>query len=165
MDTKKLKAKKAHKACFFGEWETSGLKIHGWTRYENGKQPLRFQKKLLSKKSHKTAEIGMKYLICHVVVRKLWTATKIDEFNAARRNLKNGIRFCLSQSWLFFQAAGRTVPQDIMDAKPNPNLVDFEMDIYWVPGWTRPVKWLKNIRPFQTQSWTEQKGLSSKTSI
>ncbi len=93
-------------------------------------------RKNFEQKAAEAAEIGMKYLICpHVGRQKTLDGYKkiADEFNAAGEICKNnGIRFAYHNHDYSFRQQEGQFPQDIMMQKTNPNLVDFEMDIYWV---------------------------------
>ncbi|HUN03838.1 MAG TPA: sugar phosphate isomerase/epimerase [Niabella sp.] len=105
-------------------------------------------RKNFEQKAAEAAEIGMKYLICpHVGRQKTLDGYKkiADEFNAAGEICKkNGIRFAYHNHDYSFRQQEGQFPQDIMMQKTKPNLVDFEMDIYWVVAAEQdPVKWLK----------------------
>src|SRR5678810_509265 len=92
------------------------------------------------RKAAEAAEIGMKYLLCpHLGAQK-----KIDDFKKFAETFnqkgeickKNGIRFGYhNHDYGFVQLEGQ-YPQDVLMQNTDKNLVDFEMDIYWVvtPG-------------------------------
>ncbi|HVX26349.1 MAG TPA: sugar phosphate isomerase/epimerase [Parafilimonas sp.] len=88
------------------------------------------------KKAADAASIGMKYLICpYKGPQKTADDFKkiADEFNAKGEICKkSGIRFGYHNHDYSFVAVDGQVPEDIMLANTNPELVDFEMDIYWV---------------------------------
>ena len=88
------------------------------------------------KKAGQAAEIGMKYLICPYrgPQKSIDDFKKIaDEFNRAGEICKkNGIRFAYHNHDYSFKPVNGKMPQDVMMANTNKDLVDFEMDIYWV---------------------------------
>jgi sugar phosphate isomerase/epimerase len=100
------------------------------------------------KKAAEAAAIGMKYLICPWVgpQKKLDDFKKIaDTFNQKGEVCRqNGIRFAYHNHDYTFLTQEGQIPQDVLMANTNPDLVDFEMDIYWVvtPG-ADPIAWMK----------------------
>lgn len=88
------------------------------------------------RKAAEAAEIGMKYLICP------WKGPQksiddfkkfADEFNKCGEICKkNGIRYAYHNHDYSFKAIDGQLPQDVMMQNTDKNLVDFEMDIYWV---------------------------------
>ncbi len=88
------------------------------------------------KKAAEAAEIGMKYLICpYKGPQKSIDDFKkfADDFNKAGEICKkNGIRFAYHNHDYSFKAIDGQVPQTVMMNGTDKNLVDFEMDIYWV---------------------------------
>ncbi|MBV9962516.1 MAG: sugar phosphate isomerase/epimerase [Parafilimonas sp.] len=88
------------------------------------------------KKAADAASIGMKYLICpYKGPQKTADDFKkiADEFNEKGEICKkNGIRFAYHNHDYSFVAVDGKVPEDIMMTNTNTELVDFEMDIYWV---------------------------------
>ncbi len=87
-------------------------------------------------KAAEAAEIGMKYLICpwKGPQKSLDNFKKfVDEFNTAGEICKkNGIRFAYHNHDYSFKVMEGQMPQDVMMQGTDKNLVDFEMDIYWV---------------------------------
>ncbi|NCI47775.1 sugar phosphate isomerase/epimerase family protein [Sediminibacterium soli] len=88
------------------------------------------------RKAAEAAEIGMKYLICpYKGPQKSIDDFKrfADEFNKAGETCKkNGIRFAYHNHDYSFKPINGEVPQDVMMKGTDKDLVDFEMDIYWV---------------------------------
>jgi len=88
------------------------------------------------KKAADAASIGMKYLICPYKgpQKSIDDFKKIaEEFNQKGEVCKkNGIRFAYHNHDYSFETKDGQIPQDVMLANTNPELVDFEMDIYWV---------------------------------
>ena len=88
------------------------------------------------RKAAEAAEIGMSYLICP------WKGPQksiddfkkfADEFNKCGEICKkNGIRFAYHNHDYSFKPINGQVPQEVMMNGTDKNLVDFEMDIYWV---------------------------------
>lgn len=88
------------------------------------------------RKAAEAGEIGMKYLICpHLGPQKSMDDFKrfADKFNACGEIAKkNGIRFAYHNHDYSFIPMTGGIPQDVMMDLTDRNLVDFEMDIYWV---------------------------------
>lgn len=88
------------------------------------------------KKAADAASIGMNYLICPYKgpQKSIEDFKKFaDEFNAKGEICrKNGIRFAYHNHDYSFKAVDGQIPQDVMMDNTDKNLVDFEMDIYWV---------------------------------
>ena len=88
------------------------------------------------RKAAEAAEIGMKYLICpYKGPQKSIDDFKkfADEFNKSGEICKkNDIRFAYHNHDYSFKAINGEIPQQVMMANTDKNLVDFEMDIYWV---------------------------------
>jgi sugar phosphate isomerase/epimerase len=88
------------------------------------------------KKAAEAAEIGMKYLICP------WKGPQKDidafkkfaeEFNQKGEICKkNGIRFAYHNHDYSFVNMNGAMGQDVMMKNTDPQLVDFELDMYWV---------------------------------
>lgn len=88
------------------------------------------------RKAAEAAEIGMKYLICP------WKGPQksiddfkrfADEFNKNGEVCKkNGIRFAYHNHDYSWKSVDGQIPQEAMMDNTDKNLVDFEMDIYWV---------------------------------
>ena len=99
-----------------------------------------------NKKCAQAAEIGMDYLICPGLPRKL----ELDIFkrHAQRFNQcgeiakKNGIKFGYHNHAYSFEKREGIYLQDVLMNGTDPSLVDFEMDIYWVVvAGEDPIKW------------------------
>ena len=106
-------------------------------------------KKDFEKKAAEAAAIGMKYLICpYKGPQKSIDDFKkfADDFNVAGEICKkNGIRFAYHNHDYSFKAIDGQVPQEVMMANTDKNLVDFEMDIYWVvAAGEDPKAWFTN---------------------
>lgn len=88
------------------------------------------------RKAAEAAAIGMKYLICpYKGPQKSIDDYKkfADEFNKSGEICrKNGIRFAYHNHDYSFKPVNGEVPQEVMMNLTDKNLVDFEMDIYWV---------------------------------
>jgi sugar phosphate isomerase/epimerase len=87
------------------------------------------------RKAAEAGEIGMKYLICAYKgpQKSLDNFKKFtEEFNACGEIAKkHGLRFAYHNHDYSFKAMDGVVPQDLMINDTNPDLVDFEMDMYW----------------------------------
>ena len=104
--------------------------------------------KEFERKAAEAGEIGMKYLICpHKGAQKSIDNYKRfgDEFNKCGEiSNKNGIRFAYHNHDYSFKAMAGGMPQDVMMNGTDANLVDFEMDIYWVvAAGADPIAYLK----------------------
>jgi sugar phosphate isomerase/epimerase len=98
-------------------------------------------------KAAQAGEIGMKYLICpHLGMQKT-----IDDFKKAAEKFnacgeickKNGLRFAYHNHGYSFETLEGQLPQDVLMQNTNADLVDFEMDIYWVvTAGADPIEWL-----------------------
>ncbi|TAF49255.1 MAG: sugar phosphate isomerase/epimerase, partial [Sphingobacteriia bacterium] len=100
------------------------------------------------RKAAEAAEIGIKYLICAYKgpQKSIDNFKKFtDEFNACGEIArKNGIRFAYHNHDYSFKTLDGQVPQTLMMEGTDPNLVDFEMDIYWVvAARENPEEWFK----------------------
>lgn len=100
------------------------------------------------RKAGEAAAIGMKYLLCAYVgpQKTLDDYKKIaDKFNNRGDICKKaGIRFGYhNHDYSFTQQEGQ-FPQDVFMQNTGKDLVDFEMDIYWVvTAGQDPISWLK----------------------
>ncbi|MFW2476629.1 MAG: sugar phosphate isomerase/epimerase family protein [Sediminibacterium sp.] len=100
------------------------------------------------KKSAEAAEIGMSYLICpwKGPQKSIDDFKKFnDEFNKSGQIAKkNGIRFAYHNHDYSFKVLDGQVPQVVMMEGTDKDLVDFEMDIYWVvAAGEDPKAWFK----------------------
>lgn len=98
------------------------------------------------RKAAEAAEIGMKYLICPW----LGPQKKADDFKKFAETFnqrgetckKNGIKFGYHNHDYGFVPVDGQLPQDILMQNTDKNLVDFEMDIYWVvTAGQDPIAW------------------------
>ncbi len=100
------------------------------------------------RKAAEAAAIGMKYLLCAYVGKQktLDDYKKIaDKFNdRAEICKKAGLKFAYhNHDYSFTEQEGK-FPQDIFMQNTDKDLVDFEMDIYWVvTAGQDPIAWLK----------------------
>ncbi|MCB0646362.1 MAG: sugar phosphate isomerase/epimerase [Saprospiraceae bacterium] len=98
-------------------------------------------------KAAQAAEVGLEYLLCpHIGAQKSkedWGKVT-DLFNECGKICKkNGIKFGYHNHEYSFKAFSGMIPQDFMMENTDPELVDFEMDIYWVvTGGADPVDFL-----------------------
>lgn len=100
------------------------------------------------KKSAEAAEIGMSYLICpwKGPQKSIDDFKKFnDEFNKSGQIAKkNGIRFAYHNHDYSFKVLDGQIPQVVMMEGTDKDLVDFEMDIYWVvAAGEDPKAWFK----------------------
>ena len=88
------------------------------------------------RKAAEAAAIGMKYLICpYKGPQKSIDDFKrfADEFNKNGETCKkNGIRFAYHNHDYSWKQLDGQIPQEVMMDNTDKDLVDFEMDIYWV---------------------------------
>lgn len=99
------------------------------------------------RKAAEAAEIGMKYLICPYLGPQK-TADAFEKFaetfnQRGETCRKNGIRFGYHNHDYGFTPVDGQLPQDILMQNTDKNLVDFEMDIYWVvTAGQDPIAWI-----------------------
>lgn len=100
------------------------------------------------KKADEAAEIGMKYLIAPW----LGPQKKIDDFKKFAETFnqrgevckKHGLRFGYHNHDYGFVPLDGQLPQDVLMQNTDKNLVDFEMDIYWVvTAGQDPIAWFE----------------------
>lgn len=100
------------------------------------------------RKAAEAAEIGMSYLISPY----LGPQKSIDDFKRFAQTFnqrgetckKNGIRFAYHNHDYSFYSLDGQLPQDVLMQDTDKNLVDFEMDIYWVvTAGQNPIAWFK----------------------
>lgn len=93
-------------------------------------------KENFEEKAAQAAEIGMSYLICPWIgaQKSLDEWKKIaDLFNECGEICrKNGIRFAYHNHEYTFEELEGVIPQDYLMENTDPEVVDFELDIYWV---------------------------------
>lgn len=99
-------------------------------------------------KAAQAAEVGMKYLVAPWVgpQKKLDDFKRIaDTFNRCGEICKqNGLRFAYHNHDYSFKELEGQLPQDVLMQNTDPDLVDFEMDIYWVvTAGADPAEWLR----------------------
>lgn len=94
------------------------------------------------------AEIGMKYMICPYIgpqtsVDKWKEVT--ERFNACGEICrKNGIKFAYHNHAYSFKPFSGMIPHDFLMENTDPDLVDHQMDIYWVvTGGADPIEYFK----------------------
>ena len=99
------------------------------------------------RKAAEAAAIGMRYLICPY----LGPQKKIDDFKKFAETFnqrgevckKNGIRFAYHNHDYGFVPLEGQMPQDVLMQNTDKNLVDFQMDIYWVvTAGQDPIAWI-----------------------
>lgn len=90
----------------------------------------------LQQKAAEVASIGGKYIICPWLgPQKSIDDFKLyaDEFNKAGEICrKEGVKFAYHNHDYSFKALEGQIPQQLFMDKTDPELVDFEMDMYWV---------------------------------
>lgn len=105
----------------------------------------------LEQKAAEVASIGGKYIVCP------WLGPQktIDEYKSAAQRFnkageickKEGIKFAYHNHDYSFKVIEGQLPQQIFMDNTEPDLVDFEMDIYWVvTAGKDPVKYLEQYK-------------------
>ncbi|MBD0289475.1 MAG: TIM barrel protein, partial [Flavisolibacter sp.] len=92
--------------------------------------------KNFEQKAADAASIGIKYLICPY----LGPQKSLDDFKKFAETFNqrgevcrsNGLRFAYHNHDYSFKKLEEQFPQDVLMQNTDKNLVDFEMDIYWV---------------------------------
>lgn len=105
-------------------------------------------RKDFEEKAAQAAEIGMAYLIdpWEGPQKSLDDFKKLaDLFNEKGEICrKNGIRFAYHNHAYSFEKVEGQIPQDVLMQNTDPDLVDYEMDIYWVvTAGQDPIEWFK----------------------
>lgn len=100
------------------------------------------------RKAAEAGEIGMKYLLSPWVgpQKSLDDYKRIAEQFNDRGEVcrRNGLRFGYHNHDYSFQLLNGQYPQDVLMQNTDPDLVDYEMDIYWVvTAGEDPVKWFE----------------------
>lgn len=99
------------------------------------------------RKAAEAAAIGMNYLICPF----LGPQKSLDDFKKAAQKFnergevckKNGIGFAYHNHDYSFKPLEGQLPQDVLMKETDKDLVDYEMDIYWVvTGGQDPIEWI-----------------------
>ncbi len=99
-------------------------------------------------KAAQAAEIGMEYLVCPWMGPQTsidnWKKVT-DKFNACGEICKkNGIKFAYHNHAYSFRAFSGMIPHDFIMDNTDPELVEHEMDIYWVvTGGADPIEFLR----------------------
>ena len=95
-----------------------------------------FSEKSFEEKAQKAGEIGMEYLICPYVgpQESIEDFKRIaEQFNKAGAICKkNNLRFAYHNHAYSFEMLEGQMPQNVLIENTDPELVDYEMDIYWV---------------------------------
>ena len=122
--------------------DNNGMKLIGY--HCNWKEDL-------EKKAYEMANVGGKYLICP------WLGPQksiddfkrfADEFNHAGEICKKaGIKFAYHNHDYSFKELDGMIPQQVMMDMTSSELVDFEMDMYWVvTAGIDPIEYLKKYK-------------------
>lgn len=88
------------------------------------------------RKANEAAEIGLKYIVCP------WIGPQdtldgyrnmADQFNEIGEIAKNvGLRFAYHNHAYSFEEQEGEIPHDVLMENTDPDLVEYQMDIYWV---------------------------------
>ena len=120
-------------------------------------------------KVDQAAAIGMKYMICpYIGPQKTLDSFKrhADDFNKAGQLCKSrGLKFGYHNHEYTFKKVEGEFPQDVLIRNTDKELVDFEMDMYWVvDAGQDPIDWLKKYPGrFRLAHVKERKGKESAT--
>lgn len=104
------------------------------------------------RKADEAAEIGVTYLVCPSIrgfIRQEPTLDRYrrmaDQFNGIGRAAKKaGISFAYHNHAYSFEELEGEIPQKILMDYTDPDLVEFQMDIYWVvAGGQDPAEWIR----------------------
>ncbi|MEX0737821.1 MAG: TIM barrel protein [Pseudohongiella sp.] len=100
------------------------------------------------RKANDAAEAGMQYLICPMIgpqdsldeYRRF-----ADRFNRCGEICRDvGLRFAYHNHHYTFFALNGTLPHDVLMQNTDPDLVDFELDIFWlVAAGQDPLTWIR----------------------
>ena len=99
-------------------------------------------------KVEELAEIGVPYIVCPFIggqdsldeYREM-----ADTFNELGEIANNhGVKFAYHNHAYTFEEMDGQIPQDVLMENTDPNLVEYQMDIYWVvAGGHDPIEWLR----------------------
>ncbi|MCO6461363.1 MAG: sugar phosphate isomerase/epimerase [Saprospiraceae bacterium] len=104
--------------------------------------------KNFEQKADEAAEIGLKYLICPWLGKQ----SNMDKYKEAAANFNKKGEICRNKGIGFgyhnhaysFEAVDGIFPQDIMMGETDPELVSFEMDMFWVHAAGQDIgQWLR----------------------
>ena len=99
------------------------------------------------RKAAEAAEIGMEYLICPWRMQETLDDyyAVAEDFNAKGEICRqNGIKFAYHNHAYTFTAMDGRLPHDLLMENTDPELVEHEMDIYWiVTAGQDPIEWIK----------------------
>lgn len=100
------------------------------------------------RKADEAGEIGMSYLIDPWIGRQKEMDVfrkKAEDFNRAGEICKKvGLRYGYHNHAYSFEPLEGSLPQDVLMQNTDPDLVDFELDIYWVyTAGADPIEWLE----------------------
>jgi len=101
------------------------------------------------RKAEEAAEIGVEYIVCPWIGPQdsLNTYREIaDQFNEIGRKANDaGIKFAYHNHEYTFEEMEGEIPQAVLMDHTDPDLVEFQMDIYWVvAGGHDPFEWIRN---------------------
>lgn len=99
-------------------------------------------------KAEQAAEIGMESLICPFIGAQETPddyRTMAERFNEAGQIARDaGIRFAYHNHGYTFEPVDGEYPQDILMTETDPELVEYQMDIYWVAvAGADPADWIR----------------------
>ncbi|MDB5248503.1 MAG: sugar phosphate isomerase/epimerase [Segetibacter sp.] len=123
----------------------------------------------LERKADEAAAIGMKYLMCpYLGPQKSLDAFKkaADDFNKAGEICKQrGMKFAYHNHDYSFKLVEGQYPQDVMMQNTDKDLVDYELDMYWVVAAGHdPITWFRKYpNRFRLGHVKEQKGKETGT--
>ena len=100
------------------------------------------------RKANEAAEIGVEYLVCP------WIGPQdtideykeyADQFNEIGQIAQDaGIKFAYHNHAYTFEELEGEIPQEVLMDNTDPDLVEYQMDIYWVvAGGADPIEWLE----------------------
>jgi sugar phosphate isomerase/epimerase len=104
------------------------------------------------RKADEAAEIGVRYLVCPSIQGRIGPRGNLDDyrkmadtFNELGLVAKNaGITFAYHNHAYSFHEIDGEVPQKVLMDNTDPDLVEYQMDIYWVvAGGHDPEEWLR----------------------
>ena len=104
------------------------------------------------RKADKAAEIGVRYLICPSIRGRIGSEGTLDDyrrmadtFNEIGQVAKNaGISFAYHNHAYSFHEMEGEIPQRVLMDNTDPDLVEYQMDIYWVvAGGHDPEEWIR----------------------
>ncbi|MBT9330397.1 sugar phosphate isomerase/epimerase family protein [Paracidobacterium acidisoli] len=125
--------------AFSGLYSRSAAELLGMVQAAGLRMPSgHFNYDGLSDKFDYAKQLGLKWIVCPIITRKLWDSAEgfkaaAKQFNAWGKQAKaQGQRFAFHNHDYEFKEFGGKTGYDVLIDETDPELVFFEIDCYWV---------------------------------